>query len=49
MMLFGNGDRYEGDWSNGKIEGNGTMKYGTGDTYQGYWKLGKGAFLLNKS
>lgn len=42
MMLFGNGDRYEGEWVAGKIEGNGTMKYGTGDVYQGSWKSGKG-------
>lgn len=35
MMLFGNGDRYDGDWTGGKIEGKGVMSYGTGEKYKG--------------
>lgn len=31
---------YEGNFKNGKPEGNGTMDYGKGDKYQGEWKNG---------
>ncbi|MBP6432557.1 MAG: hypothetical protein KA319_12390 [Ferruginibacter sp.] len=31
---------YEGQFKNGKPDGNGTMDYGNGDKYQGQWKNG---------
>ena len=32
------GNWYEGNWFNGKKEGDGKMKYGNGDIYEGEWK-----------
>ena len=32
------GARYEGEWVNGAMYGNGTMKFATGDTYVGEFK-----------
>ena len=36
-----NGDKYEGEFEDGKINGNGVFKPITGDNYQGEWKLNK--------
>ena len=33
--------RYSGEWSNGKINGRGTIYLSTGDRYVGDWKDGK--------
>ena len=35
------GDKYEGNWKNGKREGNGICYYGNGDVYNGEWKNSK--------
>jgi len=38
---YGNSNLYEGEWKNGKPEGQGKMIYQTGMTYEGQWKNGK--------
>ena len=34
-MYLKNGDRYEGEWKNGKIEGKGIYCRNNGDRYEG--------------
>ena len=41
VMKFSNGDVYDGDWENGKMNGKGAMLYHDGTFYQGDWKDGK--------
>jgi len=41
-MKHNNGDIYEGEWKNGKGEGNCVMKFNNGDIYEGEWKNGNG-------
>ncbi|MBK6339620.1 MAG: hypothetical protein IPF63_08530 [Bacteroidetes bacterium] len=38
---FSNGDKYIGEWKNGKQNGNGKMAFENGDIYIGEWKDGK--------
>lgn len=33
--------RYEGEWSNGRINGKGTLRLANGDVYSGEWKDAK--------
>lgn len=52
LMVFANGDRYEGDWKKGDIEGEGTFTYATaGYSYTGHFKKGvvqgHGTFRFN--
>ena len=48
MMVFANGDRYEGNWKKGDIDGQGTKTYADGLVYSGNWKknniFGHGVF-----
>ena len=37
-MTWANGDKYDGEWKNGKREGHGVMEYINGSTYNGKWK-----------
>jgi hypothetical protein len=40
-MIFPNGDKYEGEWMDGKQNGQGTKNYPDGRImYVGYWKDG---------
>ena len=32
------GDKYHGDWKDGKRQGNGTYYYNDGDKYEGEWR-----------
>ena len=41
VMKFSNGDIYDGNWKNGKMNGKGAMLYHDGAFYQGDWKDGK--------
>ena len=41
QMNINNGDRYEGDYKNGKREGKGIYYYKNGDREMGDWKDGK--------
>ena len=41
IMMYENGDVYEGYWKDGKMHGKGTMRYENGDVYEGDWKDGK--------
>ena len=52
LMVFANGDRYEGDWKKGDIDGEGTFTYAAaGYSYTGHFKkgniLGHGTFRFN--
>ena len=52
LMVFANGDRYEGDWKKGNIDGEGTYSYAQGGyTYTGHFKKGfvqgHGTFRFN--
>jgi hypothetical protein len=38
--VFWNGDRYRGQWKDGKPDGVGTMTYALGGAYEGEWKNG---------
>jgi hypothetical protein len=40
-MIYNNGDMYEGDWKNDKMEGYGKFIYNNGDIYEGDWKDNK--------
>ena len=35
---FQNGDRYEGNWQEGKRKGQGTKYFANGDKYEGNWE-----------
>ena len=39
--IFNNGNRYEGDWKNGKKEGKGIFYFNSGSRYEGDWKNDK--------
>ena len=41
LMVFANGDRYDGDWNKGIIDGHGTYTYANGLVYDGSWKNGE--------
>jgi hypothetical protein len=41
VMVYPNGDRYEGEWTDNKPNGEGTMNYKDGNKYVGEWKSGK--------
>ncbi|MBR1765865.1 MAG: hypothetical protein IJ745_02345 [Bacteroidales bacterium] len=52
LMVFANGDRYEGDWKKGIIDGEGTYIYAQGGySYTGHWVKGNikghGTFRFN--
>ena len=34
---YDNGDKYDGEWKNGKKEGKGIFYYNNGDKYEGIW------------
>ena len=36
--FYANGDRYEGEWREGKKHGRGTFFYANGDRYEGEWR-----------
>jgi len=44
------GDKFEGQWVNGKLQGQGTALYTNGDRYEGLWRdgfaEGKGAVFI---
>jgi hypothetical protein len=40
-MTWANGDQYTGLWSDGQINGNGTMTWANGDQYTGSWLDGQ--------
>ncbi len=40
-FIYSNGDKYEGEWRDGKMHGNGKMVFANGDVYDGQWKDGK--------
>lgn len=35
------GDRYEGEWKDGRMHGKGAYHYSNGDKYEGEWKEDK--------
>lgn len=37
LMVFANGDRYEGNFVQNHLSGYGKMKYGDGSSYEGNW------------
>jgi hypothetical protein len=39
--MYWNGDRYRGQWKDGKPDGVGTMTYALGGAYEGEWKNGR--------
>ena len=39
--VYANGERYEGDFVNGKRHGRGRMEYANGDVYEGEYNMGK--------
>ena len=36
--IYPNGEKYEGDWKNGKYHGHGTYSWSNGNKYVGEWK-----------
>ena len=40
-MFFPNGDRYEGEWVNGKRTGKGTYYFAIGNKKEGFWENDK--------
>ena len=40
MERYSNGNRYEGDFSNGKPHGNGVYSWANGEVYEGEWDKG---------
>ena len=51
-MYWNDGDRYEGEWRNGKYEGKGIYYWNDGDRYEGEFRNGKaegkGIYYYNK-
>ena len=41
IMIYQNGDIYEGHWKNNEKEGKGIMKYKNGEIIYEYWKNGE--------
>ncbi len=41
VMIWPNGDRYEGEWKNDLQNGTGSFVYADGEKYEGLWKDGK--------
>lgn len=41
VLLYVNGERYEGYWKNDKAHGKGTLTYAQGDKYSGDWFAGR--------
>jgi len=41
VLMYANGNRYEGEWENDVINGHGTLFYADGDKYEGQWSQGK--------
>lgn len=39
--MYANGNVYEGEWVDGRIEGTGTLTYSDGDRYSGLWRNGR--------
>jgi hypothetical protein len=39
-MIYNNGDRYEGNWSEGKFNGKGKLEQRNKDFYEGLWMKG---------
>ena len=40
LILYANGDKYEGDFSNDEIDGEGEYNYISGSEVKGIWKNG---------
>jgi hypothetical protein len=40
-MIYNDGTRYDGGWTNGQFDGYGKMVLYTGASYEGFWKDGK--------
>ena len=40
-LTFSNGAKYEGEWKDGEINGQGSMIFENGGKFQGEWKDGK--------
>ena len=51
MFHHHDGSRYDGEWSNGRKEGKGTLHFANGDAFTGYWSdgviSGPGVLVLN--
>ena len=41
FLFYADGDRYEGEWKDGRMHGKGSYYYGNGDKYEGEWKEDK--------
>mgnify|MGYP001131685251 CR=1 FL=1 len=41
ILSYADGDRYEGEWKNGKMHGKGVYVYANGDRYDGEWSEDK--------
>ncbi len=41
MFKWANGDKYDGQWDRGLMDGQGTMIQANGDKYVGKWREGK--------
>lgn len=41
VSYYASGNKYAGDWIDGKISGHGILTYADGDKYEGDWKDGK--------
>ncbi len=41
LYIWQNGERYEGDWRNGKFEGRGSYTWADGSKYSGNWQSGR--------
>jgi hypothetical protein len=41
VSVYASGNKYEGQWIDGKINGFGVLTYSDGDVYEGEWKDGK--------
>ena len=46
-MSYLNGDKFVGEWKNGKREGEGTMFYKNGKIEKGLWKNDKCQEIIN--
>ena len=46
MFTYANGEKYDGEWKDGKKHGRGVLTCANGEKYDGEWKDGKRSMMV---